>query len=65
MLGRPEADGHLKRIAATAANVDDPADLARAARALRALGQAQEANAVYRDAVGGRGTRSGHQHGVG
>jgi tetratricopeptide (TPR) repeat protein len=51
MLRRPEAETHLNRVAATVRTADDPFELARAARALRALGQAQEANSVYRDAV--------------
>ncbi len=51
MLGRPEAQAMLVRIAGTATTADDPNALARAARALGALNQSQEANAVYRDAA--------------
>ena len=51
MLTRPEGTALLSRVADTASVVTEAGDLARAARALRALGRAQEANSVYRDAV--------------
>ena len=51
MLGRPDAAGVLRRVAATGDSTDDGARLARGARALRALGRFQEANAAYRDAA--------------
>ena len=65
MFARPEAETHLRRVAGTVASADTPRELARAARALRALGEAQEANGVYRDAAACRAARPGHQHGVG
>jgi cellulose synthase operon protein C len=51
MLGKPDAEGILTKVAASADTADTAAELARAARALRALDRPQEANAVYRDAV--------------
>lgn len=51
MLGKPEADAHLARVAAMAVSVTGSSELARAARALRSLGRFQEANAAYRDAA--------------
>jgi cellulose synthase operon protein C len=51
MLGKPDAENILTRIAASADTANTAAELARAARALRALDRPQEANAVYRDAV--------------
>ncbi len=53
-LGRPGADVTLGRVAAPWRTTSDPGELARAARALQALGQFQEANSAYRDAVGAR-----------
>ena len=51
-FGRAEAEPLLRRLAGTAASAGTPQDLARAARALRALGDAQQASDVYRDAAG-------------
>src|SRR4051794_37079943 len=51
LLGKPDAEAVLTKIAASADTANTAAELARAARALRALDRAQEANAVYRDAV--------------
>ena len=48
MLGRPEAEPVLGKVAAPAETSDDPAELARAARALRALGEFRPANDAYR-----------------
>ncbi|MGE3512272.1 MAG: tetratricopeptide repeat protein, partial [Vicinamibacterales bacterium] len=51
-FGRPEAEPMLRRLAGTAVRADSPQELARAARALRAVGEAQQASDVYRDAAG-------------
>lgn len=51
-FARPEAGPMLRRIAGAGATANTPQELARAARALRALGEAYEANAMYRDAAG-------------
>ncbi|HEY2905953.1 MAG TPA: tetratricopeptide repeat protein [Vicinamibacterales bacterium] len=51
MLGKPDAEAILTKVAASADRADTAAELARAARALRALDRPQEANDVYRDAV--------------
>lgn len=53
MLRRPDATAILDRVASLASRSNDPTELARAARALRALGDFQDANAVYRDAAAG------------
>jgi len=51
MLGRNDAVATLNRVARVVATADDAGELARGARALRALGDFQEANAAYRDAI--------------
>jgi tetratricopeptide (TPR) repeat protein len=51
MLGRPDAESILERVAAQADMSRDALEVARAARALRALGRFKEANAAYRDAA--------------
>ena len=51
MLGKPDAEAILTKVAASADRANTAAELARAARALRALDRPQEANDVYRDAV--------------
>ncbi len=65
MLGRPEADGVLRRVAAPWQSTNDPVELARAARALEALNEFQQANSSFRDASAARPADPGHQHGVG
>jgi len=51
MLVKPDAEGILSKVAASADTADTAAELARAARALRALNRRQESNDVYRDAL--------------
>ena len=53
LLGRPDAQGILDKVAPLAETSDDPVEVARGARALRALGRFHEANAAYRLASGG------------
>src|SRR5438552_11696528 len=51
MLGRPDANAVLEKIAPMADTSTDPYELARAGRALRALRRLHEANAAYREAA--------------
>jgi cellulose synthase operon protein C len=51
MLGKPDAEAILSKVAASADTARTAAELARAARALRALNRTEEANDVYRDAT--------------
>jgi len=50
MLGRPEAEALLTRVATHADVANDAAGLVRGARALRALGQFRRANEAFREA---------------
>ena len=51
MLGKPDAQGLLARVATIADASTDATEIARGARALRALGRFHDANAAYRDAA--------------
>jgi tetratricopeptide (TPR) repeat protein len=54
LLGRPDAEPVLQRVAAPWQTTRDPEALARAARALQALNEFQEANSAFRDASAAR-----------
>ena len=51
MLGQPDAEATLTKVAPLAERGGDPAEVARGARALRALADFHGANAAYRDAA--------------